>query len=169
LDGIRILAGAEVNIRRDGSLDIADEVLAKLDVVGVGIHSAFQLSRDEMTKRLLRAIENPHVDILFHPTARSLGMRPPCELDLEAVFAAAARTRTVLEIDGHPGRLDLKDEHVRRALEVGVKIAITSDAHGAHELRYANDFGVAVARRGWARKADILNTRPANALLAALK
>jgi DNA polymerase (family 10) len=109
------------------------------------------------------------VDILFHLTARALGQRPPCDLDLEAVLAAAARTGTVLEIDGHPGRLDLKDEHVRRALQVGVKIVITSDAHNVHELRYANDFGIAVARRGWARKADILNTRPAKALLSALK
>ncbi|HVW28067.1 MAG TPA: DNA polymerase/3'-5' exonuclease PolX [Polyangiaceae bacterium] len=166
--GIRVLAGAEVNIRRDGSLDIADEVLAKLDVVGVGIHSAFQLSREEQTKRIIRAIENPHVDILFHPTARSLG-RPPCDLDLEAVFTAARRTGTALEIDGHPGRLDLRDEHVRRAVALGIKLVISSDAHGVNELRYANEFGVAVARRGWARKDDVLNTRPVDALLSALK
>lgn len=169
LHGIRLLAGAEVNIRRDGRLDIADEVLAKLDVVGVGVHSAFNLPRDEMTQRLLRAIENPHVDILFHPTARALGQRPASDLDLEAVFAAARRTGTALEIDGHPGRLDLKDEHVRRAVQLGVKLVVSSDAHSTRELRYANDFGIAVARRGWARQTDVLNTRPVKELLSALK
>lgn len=169
IHGFRVLAGAEVNIRRDGSLDIADEVLEKLDVVGVGIHSAFLLSREEQTERVIRAIENPHVDILFHPTARSLGQRPPCDLDIESVFEAARRTGTALEIDGHPGRLDLRDEHVRRAVALGIKLVISSDAHSANELRYANEFGVSVARRGWARKADVLNTRPVKALLSALK
>lgn len=167
--GIRILAGAEVNIRRDGSLDIRDDVLAKLDVVGVGVHSVFQQPRSEMTRRLIRAIDNPHVDVLFHPTARALGQRPPCDIDMDALLQAAARTQTALEIDGHPERLDLKDEHVRKAIELGVKLVISSDAHGVQELRYANDFGVAVARRGWARSRDILNTQPCAALLAALK
>jgi DNA polymerase (family 10) len=144
-------------------------VLAKLDVVGVGIHAAFGLPRAEMTQRVVRAIENPHVDILFHPTARALGQRPPCDIDMDAVFAAAQRSGTVLEIDGHPGRLDLKDEHVRRAIAHGVKLVISSDAHSVNELRYANDFGIAVARRGWASQADVLNTRPLKELLAALK
>jgi DNA polymerase (family X) len=167
--GFRVLAGAEVNIRRDGSLDLEDDVLAKLDVVGVGVHAYFQLPRQEMTRRLIRAIENPHVDVLFHPTARALGQRPPCDVDMEALLVAARRTGTALEIDGQPERLDLNDEHVRRAVELGVKLVISSDAHTMHELRYANDFGVAVARRGWATREHILNTLPANGLLAALK
>jgi DNA polymerase (family 10) len=166
---IRILAGAEVNIRRDGTLDIRDDVLAKLDVVGVGVHTAFALPRAEMTRRLIRAIENPHVDVLFHPTARALGQRPASDVDMDALLEAARRTHTVLEIDGHPERLDLKDEHVHKAIALGVKLVIDSDAHGVHELRYANDFGVAVARRGWARAADVLNTRPCRGLLAGLK
>jgi DNA polymerase (family 10) len=169
MKGFRVLAGAELNIRRDGSLDIADEVLAKLDVVGAGVHSHLHLPRAEMTRRLIRAIENPHVDILFHPTARALGHRPPCDIDMEALLLAARRTGTAMEIDGQPERLDLNDEHVRRAIELGVKLVISSDAHNARELRYANDFGVAVARRGWARRSDILNTLPANRLLSALK
>jgi DNA polymerase (family 10) len=167
--GIRVLAGAEVDIRRDGTLDIADDVLAKLDVVGAGVHSHFHLPRREMTQRIMRAIQNPNVDILFHPTARALGQRPACDFDMEAVLAAARRTGTVLEIDGQPERLDLKDEHVRRARQLGVKLVIGSDAHNVRELRYASDFGVAVARRGWATKADILNTRPLQELLRALK
>lgn len=167
--GIRILAGAEVNIRRDGSLDVSDDTLARLDVVGAGLHSHFHDGRRELTQRLIKAMENPHVDILLHPTARAFGQRPACDVDLDAVFAAAHRTGTALEIDGHPARMDLKDEHVRRALQSGVKLVISSDAHEARGLRYANDLGVAIARRGWATKADVLNTRRAADLLAALK
>lgn len=169
LDGIRILAGAEVNVRSDGSLDIADEVLAQLDLVGVGVHSNLQMSREEMTARLIRAIENPHVDVLFHPTGRLLGKRPACDLDLDALLRAARRTGTALEIDGRPDRLDLKDEHVRRALDAGVKLVIDSDAHSAGELRFARDYGVAVARRGWATANDVLNTLPLGEMLARLK
>lgn len=169
LDAIRVLAGAEVNVRSDGSLDIADEVLAQLDVVGVGVHTNLQMSREEMTARLVRAMENPHVDVLFHPTGRLLGKRPACDVDLDALLRAARRTGTALEIDGRPDRLDLKDEHVRRALDVGVKLVIDSDAHSARELCFARDYGVAVARRGWATAKDVLNTRPLKELLAGLK
>lgn len=167
--GVDVLAGAEVNIRRDGSLDIADGVLAQLDVVGVGIHSDFRLSRSEMTQRLLRAIENPHVHVLFHPTGRLLGRRPPCDVDFDALLEGARRTGTALEIDAHPARLDLKDEHVRSAVKHGVKLVISSDAHAVAELRYANDYGSGVARRGWATAADILNTRPLAQLWAGMK
>jgi DNA polymerase (family 10) len=167
--GIRILSGAEVNINRDGTLDISDAVLAELDVVGVAIHSHFHLSRAEQTARLVRAMENPHADILFHPTTRVLGRREPIELDIDAVIAAAKRTRTALEIDALPERLDLRDEHVRKAVDAGVPVVIDSDAHAVAHLRYPDDYGISVARRGWATKKDVLNTLPVEKFLARLK
>lgn len=168
-DGFRVLSGAEVNIRRDGTLDIADEALAQLDVVGAAVHSHFGLSREEMTRRVIRAMENPHVDILFHPTGRRLGKREPVDLDVPAVIAAAARTGTVLEIDAQPERLDLKDEYVRMAVEAGVPLVIDSDAHHVDDLRFVDELGVPLARRGWAKAADILNTLPVDELLRRLK
>ncbi|MBI4519074.1 MAG: DNA polymerase/3'-5' exonuclease PolX [Deltaproteobacteria bacterium] len=168
LKGFTLLAGAEVNINKDGTLDIADEVLAELDVVGVAVHSHFNLPREEMTRRIIRAMENPHADILFHPTGRVINKRPAYELDLDAVIAAAKRTGTVLEIDAYPERLDLKDEHVRKAVAAGVKLAIDSDAHSAAHLHFI-DYGIATARRGWAEPADVINTLPVAKFLAALK
>jgi DNA polymerase (family 10) len=169
LRGFRVLTGAEVNIRKDGTLDIADGALSKLDVVGVGIHSHFHLSRAETTARLIRAMENPHADILFHPSARTLGRREPVDFDAEKVFAAAKRTGTVLEIDSQPDRLDLKDEFIRRAVEMGVKLVISSDAHSPAELRYPEEYGIGLARRGWAGKKDVLNTLPLGKFLGKLK
>jgi DNA polymerase (family X) len=169
MKGIRILTGAEVNIRRDGSLDVSDAVLSKLDVVGAGIHSHFDMPRDEMTRRMIRAMENPHVDILFHPSSRRLGRRRAVDFDLEAILEAARRTGTALEIDAHPGRLDLKPDHVHEAVRRGVKLVIDSDAHDFNELRYPEEYGVGVARRGWAEAKDVLNTLPVEQLLAALK
>ena len=169
LRGFRVLSGAEVNIRDDGSLDVADDALAKLDVVGAAVHSRFRQPRAQMTRRVLRAIENPHVDVLFHPTARALGRREPVALDIDAVIAAAKRTGTVLEIDGMPDRLDLPDEYVRKAVEAGVRLAIDSDAHHPSHFAYADAFGVAVARRGWARKTDVVNALPVTRCLASLK
>lgn len=169
LEGIRVLSGAEVNIRRDGTLDISDEALARLDVVGAAVHSLLRIGREEMTRRVVRAMENPHVDIIFHPTCRIIGRREPIEIDLDEVLAAARRTGTALEIDAQPDRLDLCDEHVRRAVAAGVKLVIDSDAHHTTHLRFAREFGVPVARRGWARRADVLNTLPLAALRRALK
>lgn len=169
LRGFRVLSGAEVNIREDGSLDVADEALAQLEVVGAAIHAQFRQSKTQMTRRVLRAMENPHVDILFHPTARLIGRREAVALDVDAVIAAAKRTGTVLEIDAMPDRLDLRDEYVRKAVSAGVKLAIDSDAHDPSHLAYADEFGVAVARRGWARKSDIVNALPATRCLAQLK
>jgi DNA polymerase (family 10) len=169
LRGIRVLSGAEVNIREDGSLDIDDETLAQLDVVGASIHSYFHQSRADATRRVIRAIENPNVDILFHPTARSIGKRAPVDFDVDAVIAAAARTGTVLEIDAMPDRLDLRDQHVRKAVTAGVKLAIDSDAHQPSHLRFADELGVAVARRGWARASDVINTLPVAKFQACLK
>ena len=123
-----MLKGAEVNIRKDGTLDIADDCLAELDVVGIAVHSHFNLPRAEMTARVIRAMQNPHADILFHPTGRA-ARREPIDLDLDAVIACRRETGTILELDAYPERLDLKDEHVRKVIAAGVKIVIDSDAH----------------------------------------
>jgi DNA polymerase (family 10) len=169
LRGFRVLTGAEVNVRRDGSLDVDDACLAKLEVVGAAIHSHFGLPRAEQTRRVIRALESPHVDVLFHPTARAIGRREPVALDIDAVIAAAKRTGTALEIDALPDRLDLRDEHVRKAVDAGCALVIDSDAHHPSHFGYADELGVAVARRGWSRKADVLNARPVQRLLAGLK
>jgi DNA polymerase (family 10) len=169
LRGFRVLSGAEVNIRGDGSLDVDDAALARLDVVGAAIHSHFHQSRAEVTRRVLRAMENPHVDVLFHPTARSIGRREPVDLDIDAVIRCAVETGTVLEIDGLADRLDLRDESVRKAVEAGAKLAIDSDAHQTTQLACADELGIAVARRGWARRADVVNAFPVEGCLARLK
>jgi DNA polymerase (family 10) len=169
LRGFRVLSGAEVNIRKDGTLDVDDAALAQLDVVGAAIHTHFHQPRAEATRRVIRAMENPHVDVLFHPTARSIGRREPVDLDVDAVIRAAVETGTVLEIDALPERLDLKDEYVRKAVEAGAKLAIDSDAHQTAHLACADELGVAVARRGWARRRDVVNALPVERCLAALK
>jgi DNA polymerase (family 10) len=169
LDTFRILKGAEVNILPDGTLDIADEALAALDVVGVAVHSHFNLPRREQTARIVRAMRNPHADILFHPTGRKLGQREPYDVDIDAIVAAAKETGTVLEVDGYPDRLDLKDEHVRKAIDAGVPIVVDSDAHSVKHLAFPRQWGVWQARRGWATADDVLNTRPVESFLAALK
>jgi DNA polymerase (family X) len=169
LDGIRILRGAEVNINKDGTLDIDDETLAALEVVGIAVHSHFDLPLRQMTDRIVRAMRNPHADILFHPTGRKLLKREPYDLDLDAVIATARETGTVLELDGYPDRLDLRDEHVRRVIAAGVPIVIDSDAHSVKHLDFPRRYGIDQARRGWARADDVLNTRPVEAFLASLK
>lgn len=156
--GIKILKGAEVNIMKDGTLDINNETLAKLDVVGAAVHSLFNMAEKDMTARIIRAMENPHVDILFHPTGRVLEKRDPYNVDMDAIIATAKRTGTILEIDAHPARLDLKDEYIRKAVNAGVKLVIDSDAHAIGELSYL-EYGIGQARRGWATKDDVINTR----------
>jgi DNA polymerase (family 10) len=168
LEGFRILKGAEVNIRRDGTLDIDDETLAHLDVVGIAVHSHFRLSKREMTERICRAMRNPHADILFHPTGRVLQRREAYEVDLDEIVRVAVETGTVLEIDAFPDRLDLNDEHARRAAEAGARFVIDSDAHATAHLRFL-EYGVAVARRAWIPKSAILNALPVEKFLAALK
>lgn len=164
----RILTGAEVNITKDGLLDINDETLAKLDVVGAAVHSHFKLSREEQTKRIIRAMENPHVDIIFHLTTRMINKREPIELDIDAIIAAAKRTKTVLEIDAFPDRLDIKDEYIRKCVDAGVKMSIDSDAHATAHFQYL-EIGIAQARRGWAEKKDIINAWPVKKMLSLLK
>ncbi len=168
LPGIKILKGAEVNILKDGALDLADDVLAQLDVCGAAVHSHFNLSEKEMTARIIRAIENPNVDILYHPTGRIIEKRAAYKVDIDAVIAAARRTKTVLEIDGWPERLDLKDEHVRRAVTAGAKICIDTDSHSYEHFPYI-EYGISQARRGWATKKDVINTRSWPELLKLLK
>ncbi len=160
----RLLAGSEVEIRADGSLDFPDEVLAELDVVVASLHSGQRQARETVTARMLAAIHNPHVDIIAHPTGREIEQREGADLDMEAVFHAAAETGTVLEVNAHPERLDLGDAHVRRALELGVKLAISSDAHSTADFDWL-PLGVATARRGWATAADVVNTWPVERLL----
>jgi DNA polymerase (family 10) len=168
LEGFRVLASAEVNIMKEGSLDIPNNVLDKLDIVGAAIHSHFNLPIEAQTERLTKAAENPSVDILFHPTGRLINKRAGYPVDIEQVIEVAKDTGTVLEIDAHYDRLDLKDEYVRMAVKEGVKLVIDSDAH--HPIHYAFlTFGIAQARRGWATQSDILNTLPADKLLGALK
>ena len=168
LRGFRILASAEVNIMKDGSLDIPNNVLDKLDIVGAAIHSHFNLPIEMQTERLIKAAKNPSVDILFHPTGRLINKRAGYLLDIEKVIEVAKDTNTVLEIDAHYDRLDLKDEYVRMAVRKGVKLVIDSDAH--HPIHYSFlTFGIAQARRGWATQSDVLNTLSADKFLNALK
>lgn len=156
--GITVLHGVELNILKDGTLDISNEALKELDVVAAAVHSHFNLSIEEMTKRVLKAIENPNVDILLHPTTRQLQRREPIQLDIEKLIEATKETGTILDIDSYPDRLDLKDEHIRKAVECGTKLGISSDAHSIVHLHYL-ELGIAQARRGWATAKDIVNTR----------
>jgi DNA polymerase (family 10) len=165
---ITILKGTECDILKDGTLDLSDAALAKLDVVGVAIHSYFDLSREEQTKRLVKAMRNPRVDIVFHPTGRLINRREPCDLDMDEIIKVAKETDTVLEIDALPDRLDLKDEYIKKAVEAGVKLAIDSDAHAIAHLQLLH-YGIAQARRGWARKSDVINAWPLEKMLKLLK
>ena len=163
----RILKGTECDILKDGTLDLPDEILAKLDVVGASIHSYFNLSRAEQTERLIRVMKNPHVDIVFHPTGRIVQRREPYELDMEAIIKTAKATGTILEINGSD-RLHLKDQHIRMCVEAGVKMAIDSDAHAPSQFSFL-EYGIAQARRGWAEKKDIVNAWPLEKMLKMLK
>ena len=166
--GFRVLKGTECDILKDGSMDLSDAALASLDFVGGSVHSHFNLSEEAQTARVIAAMKNPHVDCIFHPTGRVIGQRPPYAIDMLAVLKAARATGTAMEIDAYPDRSDLRDEHVRMAVKLGVKLIIDTDAHHPSHLRYL-DLGVAIARRGWAEKKDVLNARQLKELLAWLK
>lgn len=155
-DGIRILAGAEVDILKDGSLDFPDEILERLDVVVASIHSGFQQDRDTITGRMVAAMRSPHVDILAHPTGRLLARRPGYEVDIDTVIREAARTGTALEINSYPDRLDLRDEHARAARDAGVMISVNTDSHSPEELPNI-EYGVWVARRAWLEPGNVVN------------
>jgi DNA polymerase (family 10) len=156
-NGFTLLQGCELEIKADGSLDFPDKVLATLDFVVASVHSSLRQEPAQITARMINALHNPYVDVIGHPSGRILGQREESAVDLDAVLQAAARTGTALEVNSIPARLDLDDVHVRRALELGAKIAINSDAHhpgGLDSLPY----GLATARRGWATASDVLNT-----------
>jgi DNA polymerase (family 10) len=165
---IKILKGSECDILKDGSLDLPDNILAKLDVVGVSVHSHFTLSRADQTARVKRAIENPNADILFHPTGRLINKRPPIELDMDDIIATAKRTGTIMEVNSFPERSDLKDEYIRKCMEAGVRIAIDSDGHAVGHFSLL-DNGISQARRGWAEKKDVINAWPMEKMLKCLK
>jgi DNA polymerase (family X) len=166
--GIRILAGIEVDILKDGRLDLADEVLAELDIVVASIHSFMNMERTESTERMLAAIENPYVQIIGHPTGRILLRRDAMAYDMERILDAARRRGVVVECNAAPDRLDLKDAYLRMAKDRGVRVVISTDAHSIKNLELMR-YGVQMARRGWIEKKDVLNALPLEQMLAALR
>ncbi|MCH8986626.1 DNA polymerase/3'-5' exonuclease PolX [Patescibacteria group bacterium] len=156
--GIKILKGAEVDIKKDGILDIEDNVLAKLDMVGVSVHSNFKMPKEAMTKRIVRAMRNPHVDMLFHPTGRLIHKREAYEVDVDRIIEEAKNSNIILEANASPSRLDLKDTDIKKTVEAGVRLAINSDAHHKDHYEFLR-YGIAQARRGWAEAKDIVNTQ----------
>ncbi len=164
----RLLKGCEANIMADGAIDIVDEVLAQLDFVIAGIHSHFKMNREQMTARLVTAMQNPHVDIISHPTGRIIKRRDEYAIDLETILTVARDTGTVLEINSYPERLDLNDLNIRRAKEMGIRMVISTDAHQIDQLNLMI-YGLGQARRGWAEKADIINAWSVTDLLQSLK
>lgn len=164
----RLLHGVEVEVLADGVLGLPDEVLAELDVVVASIHSGLRQDRETITARCLKVIENPHVDILGHATGRLIGRRPPSEIDMERILQACAATGTVVEINAHPSRLDVSDVYARRAVELGCKIAVNSDAHETTGMDVM-PYGIGTARRAWLTAADVVNTRPCDEMLRLLK
>ena len=164
----RILRGIECDIRADGTLDLPDDVLAELEWVMASIHAGQRGSREQLTSRTLAAVDNPHVSAISHPTGRLIDRRPPNAVDLERLFEACIETGTAVETNGLPDRLDLKDEHVRLAIQAGVAIVTNTDAHSARGLDGMTR-SVGTARRGWATAADIVNTRPLASLIGSKK
>ncbi|HUE56591.1 MAG TPA: DNA polymerase/3'-5' exonuclease PolX [Candidatus Udaeobacter sp.] len=166
--GIQVLAGAEVDILKDGSLDYSNELLAQLDVVVCSIHSYFNLDRAAMTERLLAAIENPHTQIIAHPTGRLLLRRDAFAYDMEKVLETCAKHGVAMECNSYPDRLDLKDVYLRMCKERGVKVVISTDSHNTTNLALIR-YGVTMARRGWLEKKDVINTLPTTEFLASLR
>ncbi len=164
----RILKGIEVDIRSDGQLDLDNDLLKELDVVVAAVHTKFGQPREEMTKRIVKAFENPHVDIIAHPTGRLIGRREPYQVDMDKLMDACRANGKGLELNAYPERLDLSDLHCRKAKEKGVKIAISTDAHRDRHLDWI-DFGIATARRGWIEPEDVINALPLPKLLKWLR
>jgi len=168
MKNIKILKGCEVDINPDGTIALEDKYLAKFDIVLASIHSNFKMSKTDQTKRLVRAMENSHVDIIAHPTGRIIHRRAGYEFDFEEIFQVAERTKTILEANCYPDRLDLNDLNIRRAIDHGVKISFGTDSHSKTQLHYL-DLGIAQARRGWATKKDCVNCLGAEDLLKFLE
>ena len=168
ISGIRLLTGMEVDILKDGRLDMDDELLAQLDIVITSVHSYMNLEKAAMTDRILAAIENPYTQIIAHPTGRLVLRRDPFDYDMQKIFEAAKRHGVVMECNSHPDRLDLKDVHLRAARDAGVKLIIDTDSHATSHLQLMK-YGVGTARRGWVEKKDVINTLPLDAFLSALR
>lgn len=168
MNGIQIFAGVEVDILGEGDLDLSDEVLSQMDVVIASVHSQFNQDRAQMTERLLKAIANPNISILGHPTGRQLLRRDAYALDMDAILKAAAKHKVAMELNSYPERLDLNDVHLRQARHHGVKIVISTDAHHTSHLEKIR-YGVLQARRAWLTKDDVLNTRPPAQFAEAMK
>ncbi len=168
LKGFTILKGIEVDILKDGALDLPDSALERLDVVVASVHSFFDLTRDEQTERVIRAMQNPCVSILGHPTGRLIGTREPYDIDMDRVLSAAAELKCCVEINAEPDRLDLNDLHAHAAKSKGVKIAVSTDAHSMHGFKYIR-FGIDQARRAWLCPDDVINTRSLAELRKLLK
>ncbi|MCA9924300.1 MAG: PHP domain-containing protein, partial [Anaerolineales bacterium] len=163
----RVLHGIEMEIKADGSLDYEDYVLEALDFVIASLHVSLSQPREQVTQRLLNALNNPHVDMIAHPTGRLLPDRPGADLDMDLILETAVSTNTILEINANPHRLDLRDVHVRRAVDLGAKLAINTDAHHIDQFELLH-YGVATAQRGWATAAGVVNTWPIDKFLALL-
>jgi DNA polymerase (family 10) len=159
-----VLQGAETNILKDGSIDIKDEALKKLDYAIAGVHSSFKIPKEKMTARIINAIKNPNIDIIAHPTGRILKRRDEYQIDFNKILRAAKEFGVILEINSCPQRLDLNDRNIKRAKEAGVKMVINTDSHLKEQMRFI-ELGIAQARRGWAEKKDIINTRPLKGLM----
>jgi len=166
--GIKILKSAETNIKPDGSIDIKDEVLAKLDIVLAGVHDHFTMPKEKMTERIIKAMKNHYVNVIVHPTGRVIFQREPYQLDLEKIMKAAKELGVALEINSYMDRLDLRDTDIRKAVDMEVKMVIGTDAHNKNQLNLI-ELGIAQARRGWATRKNILNTQPLNVLLKFLR
>jgi DNA polymerase (family 10) len=167
-DEIRLLRSLEVDVLADGSLDLADDLLEELDLVVVSVHSKFDLDPDRQTERLVAALKHPQTDVLAHPTGRIIGRRDPYDFDLDRVLETAAQEGVALELNAHPDRLDLKDTHLMRAVELGAKVVISTDAHRPEHLALMR-YGVEQARRAWLEPEDVLNTLPLDDFLVALR
>jgi DNA polymerase (family 10) len=165
---IYVLKGVEVDILKDGSLDLPDDILQQMDIVLASVHSNFQLDEEEQTSRIIKALENPNVNILAHPTTRMIGSREPIKMDLQKIMEKALNLGCYLEINASPERLDLSDDAIRRARELGLRLVISTDAHRRNELANMK-YGVYQARRGWATKSLILNTLSLGAFKEELK
>jgi DNA polymerase (family 10) len=168
LKGFTILKGIEVDILKDGTLDLPDTTLAQLDIVVASVHAFFDLPRAAQTERIVRAMQNRHVSFIGHPTGRLIGTREPYEVDMDRITSAAAELGCGLEINAEPDRLDLNDLHAHMAKSKGVKIAISTDAHSVNAFQYVR-YGIDQARRGWLTAKDVINTRPLSQLKTLLR
>jgi DNA polymerase (family 10) len=168
LSGITVLHGAEVNIEKDGSLDVSNDILKKLDLVLASVHSSFKMSEDEMTERIIKAMSNDYVNIICHPTGGLINERNPYIVNLEKLFAASRQFKTYFEINSYPSRLDLNDINAREAIKAGCKLVINTDAHSTEQLKYLR-LGIGVARRAWIESNDILNTLGLKDFMKAIK